>query len=57
MSDRPAEELEAHEGRLAALPGDRHLGRAVGLDELTDVALERLVAHAEASAGVEPLLV
>ena len=55
--DRAAEELDAHQRRLAALPGDRHLGHArVRLDQLPDVRLEQLVGHAEPRARVEHLL-
>ena len=50
------EELELHQGRLAALPGDRHLGRAVRLDELADVALERRLRHPVPVVGIERLL-
>ena len=54
--DRPAEELETHEHGLAALPGDRDFGRAMRLDELPDVALEQLIAHARAPPRVQLLL-
>ena len=55
--DGAAEELDAHQGWLAALPGDlddRHL--RVGLDQLPDVGLEQLVGHAEAAPWVQHLL-
>ena len=48
-----AEELEPHQRGLAALPGDLDLGRAVRLDELADVQLERLVAHARLRVRVQ----
>ena len=51
-----AEELEPHQRGLAALPGDLDLGRAVRLDELADVELERLVAHARLRVRVQELL-
>ena len=55
--DRAAEELDAHQRRLAALPGDRHLRHGcMCLDQLSDVRLEQLIRHPEARAGVEHLL-
>ena len=55
--DRTTEEVDAHEGRLAALPGDRHLRNArMRLDQLADVRLEQLVGHTEARARIEHLL-
>ena len=54
--DGPAEELEPHEHRLAALPGDLDLRRAVRLHELPDVALEKLIAHVRPRAGIQLLL-
>ena len=53
---RPAEELHAHQHGLAALPGDVDLRRAVRLDELADVQVQRLVAHPRLGVGVQPLL-
>ena len=50
------EEVEAHERGLAALPGDRDLGRPVRLEELADVQLQHLVRHAESAARVQRLL-
>ena len=48
---------QAHERRLAALPGDSHLGRAgVGLDELPQVGLEQLIGHPEPAARIQQLL-
>ncbi len=53
---RVAEELDAHQRRLAALPGHGDLGRAVGLEQLAEVLLERGRGHAALLAGVESLL-
>jgi pimeloyl-ACP methyl ester carboxylesterase/class 3 adenylate cyclase len=50
------EEVEAHEGGLAALPGDDDVGSGVGLQEQLEVCLQEVVGHAEAAAGVEHLL-
>ena len=50
-SMRRAEEVQAHERGLAALPGDRDALREVGLEELADVLLEHAVLHAEALSG------
>ena len=55
--DRSAEEVKAHQCRLAALPRDRHHRRGVGVDQLPDVALEHLVRHVETTAFVQLLLV
>jgi len=46
-------EVDAHQRRLATLPGDGDLRRAVGLDQLAQVRLEHLIAHAEALAGIQ----
>ncbi len=54
--DRAAEEVQPHEGRLAALPGEVHFRCLMGLEQLADVVLEQVVRHAEAAAGVEHLL-
>ena len=51
-----AEEVEAHERRLAALPGDGHVLRAVRLEQLADVLVQDPVLHAEGTARVEGLL-
>ncbi|MCK7468675.1 MAG: hypothetical protein MZU91_11550 [Desulfosudis oleivorans] len=49
--DGAPEEVEPHERRLAALPGDRRPRRAcVRLDRLPDVALHDLVGHPEVAA-------
>ena len=53
---RALEEIQPHQGRLAALPGDRHLRRPVRFEELADVGLQQLIGHAEAAAGIEHLL-
>ena len=55
--DEATEEGESHQRRLAALPGDRDLGRVVGLDDLADIGLGNLVTHAETGAGIERFLV
>jgi hypothetical protein len=52
----PAEEVHAHERRLAALPGDVDVGNPMRLDELANVRLEQVVGHPEAAARVEHLL-
>ena len=54
--DRAFKEFELHQGRLAALPGDRHLRRAVGFQELADIALERRFRHAVFVVGIERFL-
>ena len=51
-----AEEVEAHEGGLATLPGDGHPLRAVRLQQLPHVLLQDAVVHAEGAARVEGLL-
>ena len=43
--DGAPEEIELHQRRLAALPRHRHLGRAVRLQQLPDVGLERGLGH------------
>ena len=55
-SDRAPEEIEAHEGWLAALPGDRDVWGGLCLHDLSHVRLEDLVAHATSAGGVERLL-
>jgi hypothetical protein len=52
----PTEEADPHQRRLAALPCDGDLGPAVGVEELADVRLEHVIAHAEAVAGIQRLL-
>ncbi len=54
--DRASKKIQAHQHRLAALPGQGHLGKPVGLDEPADIGLLHLARHAEAAAGVELLL-
>ena len=55
--DRAAEELDAHDRRLPALPRDHHLRRPpVGLEQLTDIALLQLLRHPEAAARIQHLL-
>ena len=52
----PPEEVEAHERRLSALPGDGHVRDPLRLDGLRDVGLHDLVGHAEVAARIEALL-
>src|SRR6185437_10558003 len=55
--DRATEEVDAHERRLPALPGDRDFGDPrMRLDQLLDVCLEQFVCHAEPTARIEHLL-
>ena len=54
--DRAPEEVEAHERRLTALPGDRHRRRLVRLEQLLDVQLQEVVLHPEPRTRVERLL-
>ena len=57
VGNRTTEEVEAHQCRLASLPGDHHLGGpCVRLDQLPEIGLEQLVGHAEARARIEHLL-
>ena len=51
------EEIQPHQGWLAPLPGDVDAVRLVRLDELADVLLQHVVAHAELAAGIEDFLV
>ena len=53
--DRSPEEIEAHEGRLPALPCDRHLGDLVGFEKLPDIGLVDLIRHPEAASRVQSL--
>ena len=41
--DGPPIKIDAHQSWFAALPGDRYLWRAMGLDELPDVGLQNLL--------------
>ena len=52
----PPEEVDAHEGGLAPLPGHRHLAVGLGGDVLAEVGRQHVVGHAEPVAGVERLL-
>ena len=55
--DGAAEEVEAHQRGLAALPGDGDLaGPAATSSSWRDVGLEHVVAHPEPVARVERLL-
>jgi hypothetical protein len=50
------EEFDAHERELPTLPGDRHFGARLRLEQLTDVDVEHIVGHAVTVAGVQRLL-
>lgn len=50
------EEVETHQGGFATLPGNRDLGRTLRFEQLADIGLEGLIAHAKAAVGVEFLL-
>ena len=51
--ERSAEEVEAHERGLAALPRERHERHLLRLDRLANERLHDLVGHALVAAGVE----
>src|SRR5208282_2600604 len=55
--DRTPEEVETHQGRLAALPSNRYLIRTVGFDKLLYVLFEELIIHTKTAAGVEQFLI
>ncbi len=55
--DRASEEVEAHQGRFAALPGDDDLRHgAVRFEHLAEVGLLQLFGHPESAARVQHLL-
>ena len=54
--DRVLEELQLHQRRLAALPRHRHFGRAVRLQQLPDIGLERGLRHPVLVVGIQRLL-
>ena len=55
--DRAAEELDPHQRRLTALPGDHHLRHPrVRLDQLPNICLQQLVRHPEPRARIQHLL-
>ena len=55
--DGPAEKVQAHHGRLAALPGHDHLRHPrVRLHELADIGLLQPGGHPELTARVQHLL-
>jgi len=56
VTDGLAEEVEAHQGRLAALPGEGHFGHLLRLNVLPRVFLQQGRVHAEVAAGVEAFL-
>ena len=53
--DRAFEEVQPHQRRLAALPGDGDFRRAMRLDQLADVVLQLFIGHAKAAAGIQHL--
>ncbi len=52
----PAEKIQSHEGRLTALPGDRHIGRPMSFNGLANILLHQFVRHTERAFGVHLLL-
>ncbi len=54
--DGLAEEFDAEQGGLAALPCEADVGRGLGLDVLADVVFEQLGGHAPFAFGVEGFL-
>ena len=54
--DRPPEEVEPHQRRLAALPRDRDLAVRVSGEQLLQVALQRLVRHSQTVTRVQRVL-
>jgi hypothetical protein len=55
--DRASEEIEAHQGRFAALPGNCHLICAMGFNQLLNVLFEELIIHAKTAARIQLLLI
>src|SRR5690606_16717473 len=55
VSDRLPEEVEAHQRRLAALPGEGHLGHALRLDILPGVLFQQRAGHAKVAVRIEAL--
>ncbi len=53
---RPPEEVETHQRRLAALPGQGHLRHPLRPGGLRDVRFHDLVGHAEVASRVQGLL-
>ena len=47
------EEIQAHQGGFAPLPGDGDLVGLVGFDQLPDIGFKQLLAHAELAVGIE----
>ena len=54
--DRRAEELDTHEGRLAALPRDVHVAIGLGVEQLLDVRGEGGRRHAMALVRIQRVL-
>ena len=54
--DGALEEFELHQGWLAPLPSYGHRGRAVGLQQLADICLERGIGHPVLFVRVQRLL-
>src|SRR5215469_16166609 len=57
LRDHLPKEIQAHQGRLAALPRQAYNWSLVSLDELADVGLHDLGRHPEVAARVELFLV
>ena len=55
-SARPPEEVDPHQGRLAALPGEGDLRDPLRLGGLRDEGLDHVVAHAEVAPRIQVLL-
>jgi len=53
---RTPEKVQAHQRRLAALPGDGCLRHLLGFEVLPDVGFQHLVGHAKRAAGVQLFL-
>ena len=53
---RPCDRTPTPRGGFAALPCHRDLARAMAVDQRGDIALEHLVAHSEAAAGIVRLV-
>ena len=56
VSDGAPEEIEAHEGRLAALPCDVDFAGRVRLQKLPDIRIQQVLGHPEPVARVKHFL-
>ena len=56
VSDGAPEEIEAHEGRLAALPCDVDFAGRVRLQKLPDICIQQVLGHPEPVARVKHFL-